>query len=228
MSEAAEVIEPTIEPTSSSNEPEKTLTQAEVDKIVADRVGRERRKFEKKYEGVDVDQFAKWQEQQAKAEVDQATAKGEFEKVIKMQAEKKDAEIAVLNKRLTNNEVDGAILRAAESGQAVAPSQVIELLKGKVRLSSEGVAEVLDNDGTTRYGDDGSPLTVHQLVGEFLTTNPHFVKASQGGAGSTGSVGGNTHKAETDVEKMSDPEYIAYRDRIGRGSSKGGYIQHKS
>jgi hypothetical protein len=48
MSEAAEVIEPTI----GSNEPEKTLTQAEVDKIVADRVGRERRKFEKKYEGV--------------------------------------------------------------------------------------------------------------------------------------------------------------------------------
>ena len=224
MNEAAEVIEEVIE----STEPEKTLTQAEVDKIVADRVGRERRKFEKKYEGVDVDQFTKWQEQQAQSEVDQATAKGEFEKVIKMQAEKKDAEIAVLNKRLTNNEVDGAILRAAEVGQAVAPSQVTELLKGKVRLSSEGVAEVLDNDGTTRYGDDGSPLTVHQLVGEFLTTNPHFVKASQGGAGSTGSVGGNTHKAETDVEKMSDPEYIAYRDRIGRGSSKGGYIQHKS
>ena len=224
MNEAAEVIEEVVE----STEPEKTLTQTEVDKIIADRVGRERRKFEKKYEGVDVDQFTKWQEQQAQSEVDQATAKGEFEKVIKMQAEKKDAEIAILNKRLTNNEVDGAILRAAEIGQAVAPTQVTELLKGKVRLSSEGVAEVLDNDGTTRYGDDGSPLTVHQLVGEFLTTNPHFVKASQGGAGSAGNVGGNTHKAETDVEKMSDPEYIAYRDRIGRGSSKGGYIQHKS
>lgn len=224
MSEEAEVIEPTV----SSNEPEKTLTQTEVDKIVADRVGRVNRKFEKKYEGVDVDQFQQWQEEKAQSVVDQATAKGEFEKVIKMQAEKKDAEIARLSKLVTNNEVDGALLRAAESGQAVAPSQVVELLKSKVRLSSEGVAEVLDNDGTTRYGDDGSPLTVPQLVGEFLTTNPHFVKASQGGAGSTGSVGGNTHKAETDVVKMSDPEYIAYRDRIGRGSSKGGYIQHKS
>ena len=219
MSEAAEVIE-VVELT----EPEKTLTQAEVDKIVADRVGRERRKFEKKYEGVDVDQFTKWQEQQAQSEVDQATAKGEFEKVIKMQAEKKDAEIAILNKRLTNNEVDGAILRAAEIGQAVAPTQVTELLKGKVRLSSEGVAEVLDNDGTTRYGDDGSPLTVHQLVGEFLTTNPHFVKASLGGSGSSGSVGGNTSRLKS-VGDMNPAEYAEHRSKIGRGRNTGGYIK---
>jgi len=220
MNEAAEVIEEVVE----STEPEKTLTQTEVDKIIADRVGRERRKFEKKYEGVDVDQFTKWQEQQAQSEVDQATAKGEFEKVIKMQAEKKDAEIAILNKRLTNNEVDGAILRAAEIGQAVAPTQVTELLKGKVRLSSEGVAEVLDNDGTTRYGDDGSPLTVHQLVGEFLTTNPHFVKASQGGAGSAGSVGGNTSRLKS-VGDMNPAEYAEHRSKIGRGRMTGGYIK---
>ena len=220
MNEAAEVIEEVVE----STEPEKTLTQTEVDKIIADRVGRERRKFAKKYEGVDVDQFTKWQEQQAQSEVDQATAKGEFEKVIKMQAEKKDAEIAILNKRLTNNEVDGAILRAAEIGQAVAPTQVTELLKGKVRLSSEGVAEVLDNDGTTRYGDDGSPLTVHQLVGEFLTTNPHFVKASQGGAGSAGSVGGNTSRLKS-VGDMNPAEYAEHRSKIGRGRMTGGYIK---
>ena len=181
MSEAAEVIEPTI----GSNEPEKTLTQAEVDKIVADRVGRERRKFEKKYEGVDVDQFNNWQEQQANAEVEQATAKGEFEKVIKMQAEKKDAEIARLSK---------------------------------------GGAEVVDVDGTTRYGDDGSPLTVHQLVGEFLTTNPHFVKASQGGAGSAGSVGGNTSRLKS-VGDMSTAEYAEHRSKIGRGRNTGGYIK---
>ena len=130
MSEAAEVIEPT----SSSNEPEKTLTQAEVDKIVADRVGRERRKFEKKYDGVDVDQFQKWQEQQANAEEEQAKAKGEFEKVIKLQAEKKDAEIARLSKLVTNNEVDGALLRAAESGSAIAikrQSQIKQRGKGR-------------------------------------------------------------------------------------------------
>ena len=102
MSEPAEVIEVI--------EPEKTLTQAEVDKIVADRVGRERRKFEKKYEGVDVDQFQKWQEQQANAEEDQAKAKGEFDKVIKLQAEKKDAEIARLSKLVTKPRYFGVYL----------------------------------------------------------------------------------------------------------------------
>ena len=220
MSEVAEVIEPT----SSANEPEKTLTQAEVDKIVADRVGRERRKFEKKYDGVDVDQFQKWQEQQANAEEEQAKAKGEFEKVIKLQAEKKDAEIARLSKLVTNNEVDGALLRAAESGSAIAPTQVTELLKSKVRLNSEGRAEVLDNDGTTLYGDTGEPLTVKQLVNEFLTTNPHFVKASSGGTGSSGNVGGNTQKPKS-VGNMSSNEYAEHRKMIGRGNNVGGYIK---
>ena len=220
MSEAEAVIEPVV----SSHEPEKTLTQAEVDKIVADRVGRERRKFEKKYDGVDVDQFQKWQEQQANAEVEQATAKGEFQKVLKLQAEKSASEIARLSKLVTNNEIDGALLRAAELGQAIAPSQVVELLKGKVRLSGEGVAEVLDNDGTTRYGDDGSPLTPQQLVGEFLTTSPHFVKASQGGAGSIGSVGGNTSRLKS-VGDMNPAEYAEHRSKIGRGRNTGGYIK---
>jgi len=220
MSEAAEVIEPII----SSNEPEKTLTQAEVDKIVADRVGRERRKFEKKYEGVDVNEFQKWQEQQAQAEEDQAKAKGEFEKVIKAQAEKKDAEIARLSKLVTNNEVDGALLRAAESGQAIAPTQVTQLLKEKVRLNAEGRAEILDNDGTTRYGEGGEPLTVEQLVNDFLTTNPHFVKASQGGAGSAGNVGGNTQKPKS-VGEMTSVEYAEHRKTVGRGRNTGGYIK---
>ena len=216
MSEQAEVIEVI--------EPEKTLTQAEVDKIVADRVGRERRKFEKKYEGVDVDQFQKWQEQQANAEEDQAKAKGEFDKVIKLQAEKKDAEIARLSKLVTNNEVDGALLRAAESGQAIAPSQVTQLLKGKVRLNSEGAAEVVDNAGVAVYGDNGEPQTVKQLVSEFLTTNPHFVKASSGGTGSSGNVGGNTQKPKS-VGEMNNVEYAEHRKKIGRGNTTGGYIK---
>jgi len=217
MSEAAEVIETVIEP-------EKTLTQAEVDKIVADRVGRERRKFEKKYEGVDVDQFQQWQEQQANAEVEQAKAKGEFEKAIKLQAEKKDTEINRLNQIVTNSEVDGALLRAAESGQAIAPTQVSELLKGKVKLNSEGRAEVLDNDGGTLYSDNGEPLTVKQLVDDFLTTNPHFVKASQGGAGSVGNVGGMTQRPIS-VGDMNSTQYAEHRKNIGRGNNTGGYIK---
>ena len=220
MSEVEAVIEPTV----SSHEPEKTFVQSELDKIVTERVGREKRKYEKKYEGIDIDQFHKWQENEANAEVEQATAKGEFQKVLKLQAEKSASEIARLSKLVTNNEIDGALLRAAELGQAIAPSQVVELLKGKVRLSGEGVAEVLDNDGTTRYGDDGSPLTPQQLVGEFLTTSPHFVKASQGGAGSIGSVGGNTSRLKS-VGDMNPAEYAEHRSKIGRGRNTGGYIK---
>ena len=213
-----EVIEPTNEPT------EKTLTQTEVDKIVADRVARERRKHEKKLDGVDLEKYQKWQQDQETAELERQKEKGEFEKVLKQTAEKKDAEIQRLKKMVTNNEVDGAILRAAESGQAVAPTQVSELLKQQVRLSDEGRAEVVDKLGNTRYGENGEPLTVKELVGDFLTTNPHFVKATQGGAGSAGNVGGVTQKPKS-VGDMSMSEYADYRRTIGRGRNTGGYIK---
>lgn len=220
MSEEVEAI---IEDTAS----EKLLNQGEVDKIVADRVGRERRKFEKKYDGVDVDQFRKWQEKEATAELDQATAKGEFEKVIKLQAEKNQAEIAILNKRITKNEVDGALLRAAQSGQSVDPDQVVQLLKGNVKLNSESVVEVVDAEGITRYSDDGIPLTVDDLVGGYLTTNPHLVKSSQfGGANSSGNVGGDTQKPKS-VGEMSAAEYAIHRKKIGRDNSVFGHIQPK-
>jgi hypothetical protein len=37
-------------------------------------------------------------------------------------------------------------------------------------------------------------LTVDELVADFLTANPHFVRASSGGTGSIGNAGGLTPK----------------------------------
>ena len=44
-------------------------------------------------------------------------------------------------------------------------------------------------------------ISVDEMVTEFLTVNPHFVRASQGGAGSMGSAGGSTPKPQS-VEWM--------------------------
>jgi len=199
------------------------MSQADVDRIVADRIARERKKYEKKYEGVDLDAYGKWQQDQEAAELDRQKKEGDFDTAMKKLAADKDAEIAKLRGQVTTTAVDGELLRAAGSLQAVEPSQVSSLLRRNIRLSEDGKAEVLDDSGAVRYSDDGTPLTVSSLVGEFLTTNPHFVKATQGGAGSAGNVGGNTLKPKS-VGDMSAAEYAEHRKKIGRGKA-GGFIK---
>ena len=209
------VVEPTVEA---------GMTQADVDKIVADRLARERKKYDKKYEGVDLEAYGKWQQDQEASELERQKQAGDFDAAMKKMADTKDAEIKRLRGQVTTTAVDGELLRAASSLQAVQPSQVSSLLRNNIRLSDEGKAEVLDDAGAIRYSDDGSPLTVSSLVNEFLTTNPHFVKASQGGAGSAGNVGGNTLKPKS-VGEMSSAEYAEHRNKVGRGRNTGGYIK---
>ena len=62
-------------------------------------------------------------------------------------------------------------------------------------MSDDGSVEVLDSNGTPRYNDSGNLLSTGELVAEFLTANPHFVRASAGGSGSQGNAGGSTQKS---------------------------------
>lgn len=215
MSEENEVTEEQVAP---------TISQKDIDKIVADRLARERKKYEKKYEGVDLDAYSKWQQEQENAELERQKQAGEFDTAMKKLAEAKDAEINKLRSQVTSTAVDGELLRAASSLQAVEPAQVASLIRSNVKLSEDGKAEVVDDNGSIRYSDDGTPLTVQEYVKEFLTTNTHFVKATQGGAGSAGNVGGNTLKPKS-VGEMSVSEYAEYRNKIGRGRVTGGYIK---
>ena len=66
-----------------SNE-SKGFSQDEVNRIVADRVARERKKFD----GIDLDQYKNWQTEEDERKVEQQKQRGEFEKVIKEQADK--------------------------------------------------------------------------------------------------------------------------------------------
>jgi hypothetical protein len=91
----------------------------------------------------------------------------------------------------------------ASRNNAVDAAQVTQLLKGNTRLSEDGTVEVLDSNGTPRYNDKGELLSVDEQVTEFLTANPHFVKASQGGSGSQGNTGGSTQKPQS-VADMVD------------------------
>ena len=182
----------------------KTFTQDELDRIVADRVAREQRKFDKKLSGVDLDEAKELLAQREAAELERQKERGEFDAILKKTVEKKDMEIQSYKTKLQQTLVDGAILGAASNNNAVNPNQVSQLLKTNTRLSDDGNVEVLDDNGTPRYNDSGDLLSVNEMVAEFLTANPHMVKASQGGTGSMGNAGGSTQKPQSVADMVAN------------------------
>jgi hypothetical protein len=173
-----------------ANDQEKMFTQDDLDRIVADRIGREQRKFDKKISGIDLDEAKALKAEKEALNVERMKERGDFDSILKKTVETKDLEIQNYKSKLQETLVDGAIVGAAGSSNAVNPEQVALLLKRSARLSEDGAVEVLDANGLPRYNGKGDLLTVSEMVSEFLTVNPHFVRASGGGTGSVGNAGG--------------------------------------
>ena len=186
--------------TAQIQEETKTFTQDELDRIVADRIAREQRKFDKKLNGINLDEARELLSAKEQADLEAKKQRGKFDTSLKQTVEKKDAEINSMKSRLQETLIDGALTSAASRHNAVDVSQVTTLLKGKTRLAADGTVEVLDANGTPRYNDSGDLLSVNEMVAEFLTANPHFVKASQGGSGSQGNAGGSTSKPDKSMD----------------------------
>ena len=206
MSDEIMVAEAETETVEVQTQESKTFTQDELDRIVADRVAREQRKFDKRLSGVDLDEAKDLLAKKESAEIERQKERGEFDKILKQTVEKKDLEIHSYKSKLQQTLVDGAILGAAGNNNAVNPNQVSQLLKEQTRLSEDGMVEVLDGNGTPRYNDSGDLLSVNEMVTEFLTANPHMVKASQGGTGSMGNAGGSTQKPQSVADMVANWE----------------------
>jgi len=201
-----ESVEQPVESGETMEQSTKTFSQEELDQIVEQRLMRERKKYEKKLEGVDLEEARRLLEEKQQAEIERQKEKGEFEKVLQQLAEKKDSEINQYKTKLQEIQVDGALINAASQNNAVSPDQVVALLKSKTRLGEDGSVEILDKDGSVRYNDSGTPMSVNELVSEFLTANPHFVKASPSGTGSKGAAGGSTQKPSSVADMLASWE----------------------
>jgi len=174
------------------------FSQDEVNRIVADRVARERKKFD----GFDVDEYKQLKTADENRKLEEQKQRGEFEEILKEQATKFNNRIHELETTLKREKVDGALLSTASQLKSVAPSQVADLLKDRVRLNEQGEAEVLDDTGKTAYKDDGSAFAVQDLVKDFLSKNPHFAAPSASGTGSESKVGGGKSSTELDITSL--------------------------
>jgi len=69
----------------------KSFTQAEVDKIIEQRLSRERKRFDKATEGIDLNEAKQLMEQRDQLELERKKDRGEFEDVLKTTVAKKKA-----------------------------------------------------------------------------------------------------------------------------------------
>jgi hypothetical protein len=178
-----------------------TFNQDDVNRIVADRVARERAKFEKQYSGVDLDHYKNLVEAEDQRKKEELEKRGEYEKLLSEQAEKFTGKIKQYENELHSIKVDGTLLNEASSQKAVNPQQVTSLLKGQIKLNEAGAIDVVDGNGQVRYDEMGKPIQVSQLVNEFLTANPHFVQAGPSGAGSSNGIG-KQPVVDNDISKL--------------------------
>ena len=199
-------------------ETSKTFSQEDVDRIVQNRL----KQVEKKYDGIDVDEYQQMKAQQAEAEKASMIKREQFEELLQKQKAEYDAKVNGLQSELHKIQVDGALLNAASKNRAVNPAHIADLLKNQVRLGDTGQVEVLDTDGNVRYNTEtAAPVSVDEAVAEFMNANPYFRAAQPAGSGSTS----NTQSASREVElkdlDMNNPEHRKiYRERFEISKSR--------
>ncbi len=219
------IVEETIKNEEVKVEETPKLKQPDIDKIVADRLARQKQSMLKEL-GIDnLDDAKAAIVEKAKKAEEFALERGKFDEVIKKKSLEYSEKLSKLEDELKKERIDTQLINAASKHKATSPDQVKQLLKGNVKLNADGKVEVLDNDGTPRYNSQGELLTVDEAVQEFLTQNAHFQAATPSGSGSVSNVGkSDTNKtlniSELNMNDAADRKiYAEYKKQRDNASS---------
>jgi hypothetical protein len=184
----------------------KTFTQEEVNLLVGKRVAA----VNKKFENVNLEEYNALKSLKEQVEEEKLIKKEDFNGVLKKQQEKSNSEITRLRSELEKIKIDGALIDAASKAKSVAPDHVAQLLRSNIQLSDDGSVIVTDSEGKQRYTDNADPMSVNQLVEEFLSSNQYFKSAGPSGAGSTGNTNNQDQQsfdlAQLDLNKPEHRE----------------------
>ena len=198
------------ETTSTEN---KVFTAEQLEQIVQRRLERYKKSVSNKLDGIDIEEAKKLLEEKKLKELEIAKQRGEFDKVLKETVSKKDSKIQSLESELKRIRIDETLVNVASGMKAVKPAEVKQLLRNNVRLNEQGSVEVINEDGTPRYSDKGEPMSVNDLVSEYLKNNPHHVMATQSGSGSQSKIGGASPKqikiGDLDLSNPNDRKVYA-------------------
>jgi len=195
---------------------EDVYTQQQFDDAIKARIIRERQKILKDIGTDNLDNAKIALKEKEQQEIERKKQRGEFEDLLKEQADKFNQEKTSLQKQLEQIKINDSLVNAASKNKAINPEQVTNLLRNKVRLNEDGRVEILAENNQPRYNSKGELLSVDDYVQEFITQNPHFQSATPSGSGSQGNVARVNAKplkiADLDMTKAEDRKtYAEYR-----------------
>lgn len=196
---------------------EETLyNQRQLEDAIKSRLARERAKMYQELGTDNLDQAKSALKEKEEQEIERKKQRGEFEDLLKQQADKFNQEKSQMQKQLEQIKINDALVNSAVKNKAINPEQVTNLLKSKVKLNEDGRVEVLAENSQPRYNSKGELLSVDDYVQEFITQNPHFQSATPSGSGSKANVGKVDAKpfniADLDMSKAEDRKaYADYR-----------------
>ena len=198
--------------------PAGSFNQEDVDRIVKQRLEAEKQKHQRMLD----EQKKKEDDALKEKQIQEAKTKADLENLMKERIAEKDKELADWKSKVKTINVDNSIMAHASKNNAIAPDQVVSLLKHEVNYNDDGRVEILDHNKNIRYNSKGELFSLEDRVKEFLDANPHFRKGSLAGTGSTSSIEGKTVKPFNiqDLD-MSNPEdrkrYAEYRKQRDSG-----------
>jgi len=117
-----------------TQEENKNFSQEQLEKIIQDRLNRQRAQLERKYEGVDVEKYRKLEQEEENRRIEELKKREQFDQVLKETVEKKDSTIGQLRNEIHSIKVEGELLNQASANRAINPNQVVQLLRNNVRL----------------------------------------------------------------------------------------------
>ncbi len=200
------------------NQPTKAYTQEDVDNIMAKVKHTTEAKVLRKFDGVNVEHYRTLLDKEEQSKIDEQKKKGEFETILREQAEKAQSKVNTLTNELSNIKVDGALLNSASKHSAINPEQVVRLVRDQVKMNEDGSVEIIDPiSKQTRYTEKGDALTPDGLVAEFLQSNTHFVLAGPAGSGSKSNTS-SEGATDVDINKLDlkNPEQFALYKKLRR------------
>jgi hypothetical protein len=205
MTDTGEGGSGTREPGTDDGKPAPKYTDADLDRIIAKKIGEERAKLERRYAGVgeEREELERLRQERVEREQKDLEAKGEFDRAKKAIEERhakavkeRDERIEKTMGELKADRIRTALVSASARRNAIDPDEVADMLERRSTLNADLKAEALD--------DDGNVITIDQLVEQFLLKKPHLVKA-----GSTGEGGGSRGGATTTGARVGSAELQA-------------------
>ena len=184
---------------------QRTYSEAEVNDMMARMKSSLTKRLSKQWEDLgDPEELRNIKQDYERRKTEEAKKRGEFDKIIQQLAETKDAEIRKRDEIIRSYTIDLPLVDTAAQLGAVNHSQVKQLLKPYVRMNDSGEVEVLDDKGSVRYSDRGTPFGVKDLVNEFLESNLHFRAAGPATSNGRSNIGQVPEKLDPSKFNMKD------------------------